>query len=368
MIKDSRKGGKPLFCNGPTVMSAPSHTPMMETDMTLKPTLTALLLSASALAAQDSATGMQQLMILDTQDTRHLEGFLWYPAQANTTVQAHGNAVWEPINVAPDAPALSGQFPLVVLSHGMFGNARNQAWLAERLVAQGYAVAAIDHPGTSTFQRDLDHQRELWNRPKDISRLIDHLSADPRIDAGHIYMAGHSLGGFTAVALAGGRYDPDGFDAFCAAMPDDLVCGIFDRWNVAKSPEDRIAMAQDLSDDRIRAFAVFDLGGTQTFAAKSLGAIDSPMLVYGAPVDLEGLNLDIESRALVAALPAAVTTYYEPESLAHFDFLGVCTENGLAILKDEEPDDAFVCAEGREARRAEHAQIASDVSAFFAQH
>lgn len=270
--------------------------------------------------------------------------------------------------MAPDAPALRGVFPLVVFSHGMFGNARNQAWLAEQLVAQGYAVAAIDHPGTSTFNRDADHQRALWNRPLDISRLIDHLTDDPRIDAQHIYMAGHSLGGFTAVALAGGQFNPDGFDAFCNRMPDDLVCGIFDRWNVAKTPKDRIAMAQDLSDDRIRAFAVFDLGGTQTFSADSLGAIESPMLVYGAPVDLEGLNLDVESRALVAALPAAVTTYLEPESLAHFDFLGVCTESSLAILKEEEPDDVFVCQNGREARRAEHVQIANEVAAFFASH
>ncbi|MCR9158424.1 MAG: alpha/beta fold hydrolase [Rhodobacteraceae bacterium] len=368
MIKDSGTGFKPLFCNGPAVMSDPSHTRMMEIDMTLRTTLAALLLSSSALAAQDASTGMQQLMIPDSQGARHLEGFFWYPAKPADTVSAHGNAVWEPIQVAPDAPALDGTFPLVVLSHGMFGNARNQAWLAERLVAQGYAVAAIDHPGTSTFNRDPNHQRELWNRPKDISRLIDHLTRESRINADRIYMAGHSLGGFTAVALAGGQYDPDGFDSFCDAMPDDLVCGIFERWNVAKTPEDRTAMAQDLSDDRIRAFAVFDLGGMQTFSADSLGTIDTPMLVYGAPVDLEGLNLDVESRALVAHLPAAMTTYHEPETLAHFDFLGVCTENGLAILKAEEPDDAFVCADGRAARRAEHAQIASEVAAFFAQH
>ena len=336
--------------------------------MTLRTTLSALLLSSSAVAAQNASTGLQDLMILDPQGARTLEGFLWYPAEAAETVSAHGNAVWEPIEVAPDAPALTGSFPLVVLSHGMFGNARNQAWLAERLVAQGYAVAAIDHPGTSTFNRDPDQQRALWERPRDISRVIDHLTDDPRINASRIYMAGHSLGGFTAVALAGGRYDPEGFEAFCATMPEDLVCGIFDRWHVAKSPEDRVEMAQDLSDDRIRAFAVFDLGGTQTFSAESLGAVDSPMLIYGAPVDLEGLNLDVESRALVAALPAAMTTYLEPAGLAHFDFLGVCTEKGLDILKIEEPEDAFVCEAGREERRAEHARIASDVAAFFDRH
>lgn len=335
--------------------------------------LIAALIASSACAAEPIQTGMQTLHIADTDGSRDIDGFVWYPASgAKTLVAELGNAVWESIEVAPDADPMPGQHPLVVLSHGMFGNSRNQAWLAEQLVAAGYIVAAIDHPGTSTFQRDPDQQRTLWQRPMDISRTIDHLTGDSHlaalIDPSRIYMAGHSLGGFTAVALAGGRYDADGFDTFCDGMPDDLVCGIFNRWNVGKTEEDRIAMGQDLSDPRIRAFAVFDLGGTQTFSTESLGAIDSPMLVYGAPVDLEGLNLDIESRALVAALPAATTTYLEPAALAHFDFLGVCTENGLAILKKDEPDDAFVCEQGREERRAEHDQIAAEVIAFFGQN
>ena len=335
--------------------------------------LMSALLASTAFSAEPATTGMTPLEIRDTDGTRHLDGFVWYPAAADApTEPAHGNAVWEPIRVAPNAAPSQGTYPLVVLSHGMFGNARNQAWLAERLVAEGYIVAAIDHPGTSTFQRDPDHQRALWERPKDISRTIDHLTGAHAmaglIDPDRIYMAGHSLGGFTAVALAGGWFDAGTFDAFCTAMPDDMVCGIFDRWNVAKSPEDRNAIAQDLSDDRIKAFAVFDLGGTQTFSTDSLGAIETPTLVYGAPVTNSGLDLDVESRALVAALPADLTTYIEPAGLAHFDFLGVCTENGLAILMDEEPEDAFVCQEGREARRAEHAQIASEVAALFASH
>ena len=189
-----------------------------------------------------------------------------------------------------------------------------------------------------------------------------------QIDPDRIFMAGHSLGGFTAVALAGGRFDPVAFDAFCAGAPDDLACGILSAWDVAKTKDDRIAIAQDLSDDRIKAVAVFDLGGAQTFSADSLGAVDTPMLVYAAPVTNSGLDLDVESRALAAALPAELTTYVEPTGLAHFDFLGACTEQGLAILTEEEPNDAFVCENGREPRQAHHAQIAAQVLSFFEAH
>ena len=99
-----------------------------------------------------------------------------------------------------------------------------------------------------------------------------------------------------------------------------------------------------------------------------LAAITAPMLVIGAPLDIQGLNLDVESRALVAALPAATTTYLEPDSLSHFDFLGECTPNGCAILAEEEPEDEFICIDGTALRRAKHEMVIEAVAAFFAQH
>jgi len=330
-------------------------------------------LGATALAAQSTQTGLTEISIIDPDGDRHLQGYLWYPTrETQGVIRAHGNAVWEPISVIPDVEPVAGQRPLVILSHGMFGNSRNQAWLASALTQKGYIVAAIDHPGTSTFQRDPDQRRELWQRPRDITRTIDYIIDSSQfgelVDQDRIFVAGHSLGGFTAVALAGGRFDPAKMDAFCAEKPGELVCGIFDDWNVAKTPEDREAISKDLSDTRITGFAVFDLGGTQTFSTDSLGSIDRPMLVMGAPLDISGsgLDLDIESRALVAALPSENVRYIEPSTLSHFDFLGVCTEQALDILKEEVPEDVFVCEQGREQRRQAHVEIVKEVVDFFA--
>jgi predicted dienelactone hydrolase len=333
-------------------------------------TLSSIILSVMPLAALAGQTGLMELSVADPTGGRATTGFVWYPAADTAdTVLSLGNAVWEPIRVAPDADPVPGSYPLVVLSHGMFGNARNQAWLAEGLVAAGFVVAAADHPGTSTFQRDPDQRRELWERPRDVSRVIDTVLADPRVgpavDASRIYMAGHSLGGFTAMLLAGARFDPEQIDAFCAGNPGDLVCNIFTDWGVAKTPEDRGTISADLSDPRIRAFAVFDLGGKQSLSLESLGAVARPVLVYGAPVGIHGLDLDVESRALVAALPDSSTTYHEPATLAHFDFLGICTERSIDILKQEEPDDVYVCEDGREDRKSEHRQIIAEVTDFF---
>lgn len=337
----------------------------------LTPALAALsiLLGAQALPAQSLQTGLQDLSIpdADTARDRPLQGFLWYPtAQTAPVVQELGNAVWQSLPVIRDAAPVEGKHPLVILSHGMYGNARNQAWLASALVAQGYVVAAIDHPGTSSFDKDPEQSRQLWERPRDVSRSIDYLLAsNPLIDPDRIFMAGHSLGGFTAIELAGGRYDPAKTDADCAADPEALICRIFKGWQVGETEADRAAMSADLADPRIKAFAVFDLGGTQTFAPESLHAITRPLLVYGAPLDIQGLDLDVESRALIAALPKDTVEYLEPAELSHFDFLGECTAKGLAILTEEEPEDAFVCENATDARAAKHAKIAAKVAAFF---
>ena len=330
--------------------------------------LASVAFSSAANADALYATGMAQLRVPDA--ARPLEGFLWYPTeQTEGSIHAHGNMVWEAIRVIPDAPVADGARPLLLLSHGMFGNARNQAWLAEAMTQQGYIVAAIDHPGTTTFNRDPDQRRMLWERPRDISRALDHILSDEglSVDPDRIYMAGHSLGGWTAVALAGGLFEAERMDAFCEAGLDDLVCGIFAAWNVAETSEDRAAMGRDLSDARITAIASFDLGGTQFFTPESLAQMPTPMMVIGAPVANSGIDLDVESRALIAALPEG-TPYLEPEGLAHFDFLGVCTPQAMEILMEEEPDDAMVCEDGTDARRAEHAMIAQAVQAFFDAH
>lgn len=322
--------------------------------------------------AQPYQPAMTELEITDTAAGRDLSGFVWYPTDADGPLSYDvESAVWEGQKVVKDAAFATDRFPLVVLSHGMFGNPWNQAWLATALAQQGYIVAAVSHPGTSTWSRDPDQTRQLWERPRDISRVIDHATGSSdlaqHVNPDRIYMAGHSLGGFTAVALAGGRYDATGLKQFCDATPGELACGILSDWKIAQTPQDRVQMEADLSDPRIKAFAVFDLGGTQSFSDASLRQIDRPMLVFGAPIMNSGLTLDIESRALIASLPASNTRYIEPETLSHFDFLGLCKPEGFEILEKEEPGDEVVCMNGGEPRAAKHDMIIETVTDFFAE-
>lgn len=333
--------------------------------------LSAALACAALVQALNAApyqSGLSDLKIADAGAERPLEGFVWYPTQeVEGQEEQHSNIVWEGNKAIPDAAPAEGDLPLLVLSHGMYGNAMNQGWLAAALSRQGYVVAAINHPGTSTWLRDEEQSRMLWERPRDISRVIDHFLAPSaealRIDPDRIYMAGHSLGGFTAIALAGGRYDAAHSATFCAAHSSDLACGVFESWEIAKTAQDQRAMEADLTDPRIQGFAVFDLGGTQSFAPASLRLIEKPLLVYGAPRAAAGLNLETEARALAAMAPNV--TYREPSELAHFDFLGVCKPGAEEILAEGNPGDEVVCYEGGDMRRSEQKTIAAEVLTFF---
>jgi predicted dienelactone hydrolase len=331
-----------------------------------------LLIGAGQAHAEDQVLGWQKFKVKDAQKDRPIEGLVWYPAENDARVKRiQSNGVWVGVDAAKKATPLEGQRPFVVLSHGMYGNERNQNWLAEALVTKGYIVASLSHPGTSSWLRDTGDARQLWERPRDVSRVISHLLDDdtfaPRIDPKNIFMGGHSLGGWTAVWLAGGRYDGDKVKTDCAADPSELICKIGDTWRIAKTEEDIVSMEQDLSDPRIKAIAVFDLGGTQTFAPETLSTIKTPLLVIGAPKPSMGsLDLDRESRALIASLPKDNVRYIEPTGLTHFDFLGVCTDRGMDILENEVPGDGELCEGGTDERIADHALISDAVISFFA--
>ncbi len=318
----------------------------------------------------DYEAGLRKLSVVDDRSDRALEGLIWYPAEAGEPMTLDFRSeVWVGSEVIWDTQAADGPFPIIVLSHGMFGNSRNQAWFAASMARRGYVVAAIDHPGTSTWSRDPDQRRALWERSRDITRLIDFAlspgGVPVRVDPDRVFMAGHSLGGFTALSLAGAQFDAARLERFCGANAGEMVCGIFDDWDIAETHQDRERMEADLSDGRIRAFAVFDLGGTQSFSEESLGRIHRPLLVFGAPIMNSGLTLDIESRALVEALPSGSFRYVEPATLTHFDFFNLCKPGGYDLLAREEPGDEIICEDGGAHRAAMHEMILDEVTAFF---
>jgi predicted dienelactone hydrolase len=323
-------------------------------------------LFAATLAHATNAVGFREIDV-DKGGTRSLHIAVWYPTDANGATSIVGeNGAFFGVPVIRDAVPGSKARPLVVVSHGYGGSWRNQDWLAMTLVEQGYIVAAPDHPGTTTFNRDPAQAAKLWERPRDLSRTIDALVADPglagKIDVGRIAAIGHSLGGWTVTALAGGRIDAARFEKDCKTNSTLRACALERELGLDQPQPQR-----DMTDPRVKAFVSLDLGLARSFSPQSLAAIHVPSLIIGAGVDVGGLPAALESGYLAEHLPKKSSTYVVIPDAMHFSFTGLCKPGAVALLEKEQPGDGEVCKDGgTRTREAIHHQIAELVITFLA--
>jgi predicted dienelactone hydrolase len=317
-----------------------------------------------------SAVGFQQ-SALNAAGERPLQVTLWYPTQASTGIQTPGdNVVFYGIKAVNDAPPDAGKHPLVVLSHGYGGSWRNLSWLAAALVQQGYIVAAPDHPGTTTADRRPEEAHQLWLRPRDISRTIDYVLADKdlaeRIDPTRIAAVGHSLGGWTVMALAGARFSPSQFRADCKTPISQTICHLETGLGLATKGADN-AFSQSQADRRIKAVVALDPGLTRGFSSESLSAISDPVLLLAAGNNIADLPAREESGYLASHLPATTTTFRILPGATHFSFMQLCKPGAEKILEQASPGDGKVCRDGRQQNReALHTAIQRQVISFLA--
>ena len=116
-----------------------------------------------------------------------------------------------------DVALAAGPFPLVLFSHGNGGIRFQSFFFAAHLASHGYVVVCPDHRGNTFVDigAGIVDPDVAKNRPLDLSFLIDQFlafnttSGDPfagAIDPERIGVSGHSFGGYTAFAIAGGTF------------------------------------------------------------------------------------------------------------------------------------------------------------------
>jgi predicted dienelactone hydrolase len=193
-----------------------------------------------------------------------------------------------------DVARAPGSFPVVLFSHGNAGIRFQSIFLATHLASHGYVVASPDHHGNTFLDigaGTIDGQ-SFVNRPLDMKFVLDQLLARNgtagdflagAIDASRVGMSGHSFGGFTTLALAGGA----------------------------------------TADPRIDAF--MPLAPASPFDAAFLASITKPILIQGGTLDT---TTPFDSQQLVPfqGLPsgAAIVGLAEITGAGHFTFSDVC--------------------------------------------
>jgi predicted dienelactone hydrolase len=162
---------------------------------------------------------------------RTLRTEIWYPVDPEDAVgepafydfQFFGLGLTSPIAIEEAEITSTGWLPMVIFSHGSCGPSWQSTPLVEALASHGMIVVAPNHAGNSVNDclgtGNPDPFEEVArNRPLDVSFLIDAMLArvaDPddffyvRVDPRRIGVAGHSFGGYTALAMAAGLDRPD---------------------------------------------------------------------------------------------------------------------------------------------------------------
>jgi predicted dienelactone hydrolase len=159
--------------------------------------------------------GYRALAAQDTVQGARVPVHVLYPTHATPAPQAFGPYAFDAARDAPLDGAQLARLPLVVVSHGTGGTPWAYRWLALPLARAGFVVALVEHPGNSRADNSLaDTPANLANRPRHLRLAIDTVLADrelaahvagSEVGAARATAVGHSIGGYTALAAAGGR-------------------------------------------------------------------------------------------------------------------------------------------------------------------
>jgi predicted dienelactone hydrolase len=291
----------------------------------------------------------------DAKGRRPLVTRIWYPAAPGGKlgdILGPGTPFAVP-RVVQDAKlsSRSRTYPLILLSHGTGGSALQMMWLGHYLAAHGYIAAALNHHGNTGIEPPTPQGFLLvWERAKDVTALLDKMLADPtfgpRIDRKRIGAAGFSLGGYTVIAVAGGRFSPKQFELFCHSPEQDFTCDPQPEFPQARAQFEDVKMdalvqeslrhAEDsYRDPRVKAvFAIAPaLGGG--FIGESLSEIRVPVQIVVGEGDTVAPP-ETNARRLASLIPGAKLTVM-PRGVGHYTFLADCTAQGrsdLSICRD----------------------------------
>lgn len=196
--------------------------------------------------------------------------------------------------------AANSEKSLIVLSHGYAANRRFLSYLARHLASHGYTVASLEHPGSninilsnSDLGFDLEtllSPQELLDRPQDVSFILNELAQlnrhsstfQDQFNTDDVTIIGHSLGGYTALAVAGGELDLMAVRRFCQNVTP-----------IGRSPADWLQCSgaqlpngtMNFQDRRIQRAIALNPVTSHLFGDHGLTEVDIPTLVFSSSKD-----------------------------------------------------------------------------------
>lgn len=214
---------------------------------------------------------------------------VWFPASQAGAETYDYNPEYSALATEDAPPDCSAARPVLAFSHGNAGLRYHAVYLAERLASRGWVVIAPDHShGTALDYDEALLPEVLFRRPLDLAASFDGLVAghaaaggklEGCVDASDGYaVAGHSIGGTSAAAVAGAEMDPVATAEYCAQR-SGWLCDVVAAW-AAEHPGEQPQQA----DDRVWAAILLAPAGYEALVG-GLADAEVPLLTLGATDD-----------------------------------------------------------------------------------
>ncbi|BBD55223.1 alpha/beta hydrolase [Planktothrix agardhii] len=197
----------------------------------------------------------------------------------------------------PDTSNSSDQiYPVIVISHGLASDRSRFESLARHLNSYGFAVAVPQHPGSDYQQfqsllkgevKDLFEPEQFIDRPQDITALLNHLEKlnpsnfNNQLDLKNVGVTGHSLGGYTALVLAGATLDFTQLKTICKQSDIPLNPSVFLQCRALELPDNNYK----LKDSRVKAIFVLNPVNSIILGKSGLSEIKIPVFITASTGD-----------------------------------------------------------------------------------
>lgn len=340
--------------------------------MKLYLTLFTTLLLSNSPAVNATEVGMYTDTFKPTHRHESVNFFIWYPAENDGELTQYGDSpIMYGKPARKNATPQKGKFPLVILSHGGGGNAGQLGWLTEPLVKAGYAVIAPNHPGSTTGNASAKGILSLWQRPQDISQLLDLLTVQEafskHIDLNNITSLGFSAGGYTVLNLAGARADTTKLRHYCDDNNKGQMTKNFCQFLFRTGGKDIFQQidwqpaAKNYYEKRIHRVIAVDPGVSDALDMNSFDKVPETLLINLGTKDIEPV---VDAKPIHQKIPHSV---YKPVTDAnHFSFLAICKPQAKAILAEEgEPEPLCDLPEGaKRSREQVHQELVNMILEF----
>jgi predicted dienelactone hydrolase len=208
------------------------------------------------------------------------------------------------LDVSIEAAPKEGRFPLIILSHGSGGSHLVYRTLTHYLARNGFIIGIPEHPFNNRRDNSLAGTVEnLRNRPRHIRTAIDWFFANNRF-AGFlrpdtVAIIGHSMGGYTALAVAGG---------VPTSTPDE-------------SPDEQPLKISITPDTRVNALVLLAPAAVWFREKGALNEVNVPMLILVGEKD-EYTPESYHARLIINGVPDKNKIQHRLVSNAgHFSFL-----------------------------------------------